>query len=170
MSGLSYSVEGTQAALSALARAAAGLDDATPLYADIGMLLVTSAQQNFERESAPDGNPWPQSIRAKQEGGKTLSDTLRLLKSITHEAGPASVAVGTNVEYAAIHQLGGTIRAKTSRGLRFRMGGNGGWITKQSVTIPARPFLGLSQDDEKEIVALSEDYLGQTLGGADADR
>lgn len=171
MSGLSYSVDGTQEALAALASAQDALGDATPMWDEIGGALTVSTQQNFERESSPDGNPWPQSLRVKHEGGKTLSDTRRLFGSITHEASSGGVAVGTNVVYAAIHQTGGTIRAKTSKGLRFRVGGNGGWVTKQSVTIPARPFLGLGEDDEKELTALAQDYLAAALGGAgDADQ
>lgn len=171
MTGISFSVEGTKAALAALAGAVAALDDATPLYDDIGAMLVVSAQERFQTESGPDGSPWPISIRAAMTGGKTLSDTRRLFASITHEASASGVAVGTNVIYAAIHQTGGTIRAKTSKGLRFRAGGNGGWVTKQSVTLPARPFLGLDRDDEKEIAALAEDYLaGLDEGGGDADR
>lgn len=54
-------------------------------------------------------------------------------------------AVGTNVEYAGAIENGSkphVINAKTSRGLRFKIGNS--WITKQSVNHPgtkAKPFL-----------------------------
>ena len=165
MTGVSYELKGHDAALKALADAAAALSRPRELYDDIGALLVAATQENFDQEQAPGGSPWPQSIRARTEGGKTLTDTARLKNSITHEAGDSAVAVGTNLIYAAIHQTGGTIRAKTSKGLRFRMGGNGGWITKQSVSLPARPFLGLGPDDEEAIIETAGDWLAGKFGG-----
>jgi phage virion morphogenesis protein len=173
MAGVSTRIDGKEAALAILAKAVSALEAPKPLFDEIGAMLGLSTQMRFEREQDPDGNPWPASLRAQFSGGKTLTDTGRLAASITHEATDDGVAVGTNVIYAAIHQMGGTIRAKTSKGLRFRAGGNGGWVTKMSVDIPQRAFLGVDQDDEKAIMALSEDYLamafGQT-GGVNADR
>ena len=103
------------------------------------------------------------------EGGKTLVDSARLMQSITSNASDTGVEVGTNVLYAAIHQFGGTIRAKTSRGLRFKIGKgrDASWATRQSVTIPARPFLGIDAEDEAEIIQIATDWL--TPGEADAD-
>lgn len=165
MVGVRFELDGSEAALAALTAAAARLDDPMPLYDEIGSMLVVSTQQRFEREEAPDGTPWPMSIRVLTEGGKTLSDTRRLHNSMTHEASNDGVAIGTNVIHAAIHQTGGTIRAKTSKGLRFKVAG--GWVTRQSVEIPQRAFLGLDTDDEKAIGDIAGDYLGQPLGGVD---
>jgi phage gpG-like protein len=61
------------------------------------------------------------------------------------------------VLYAAIHQLGGTIAAKDAPYLKFKIGDR--WASKKSVTIPARPFLGLDDDDEREIVRIGEDWI-----------
>lgn len=170
MTGIAIKVEGFESTIAALASAVSRLANPTPLYDDIGGMLVASTQDRFERETGPDGSPWPQSLRAKFEGGKTLSDTRRLFNSMTHEASADGVSVGTNVIYAAIHQMGGVIRAKTSGGLKFRGIGNGGWVTKQSVTIPARPFLGLDADDEKEIANIAGDYVtgDDSAGGSNA--
>jgi len=49
--------------------------------------------------------------------------------------------VGTNVVYAAIHQFGG----KAGRG--------------RKVTIPARPFLKLTDEDLEKILQTVEEYL-----------
>lgn len=167
MTGVRLELSGSEAALAALSAAAARLDDPMPLYDEIGSMLVVSTQQRFEREEAPDGTPWPMSIRVLTEGGKTLSDTRRLHNSMTHEASRDGVAVGTNVIYAAIHQTGGTIRAKTARGLRFQVAGE--WAVKQSVEIPERAFLGLDAEDERAIGDITGDYLARPLGGVDVD-
>ena len=157
-----YEVKGAQATLDALSFASSILDAPKELFDDIGAALVISTQQRFESETAPDGNPWKKSFRELHGGGKTLTDTARLVKSITHEASNNGVAVGTNVLYAAIHQTGGTIKAKTKRGLRFQTL-NGSWIGKQSVRIPQRAFLGLDQEDEKEILKISQNFLSKAF-------
>ena len=94
------------------------------LLAEIGETVKTQTMRRFEHETAPDGSRWSQSLRAKLEGGQTLTDTGRLRDSITYAVAMdnGSVEVGTNVVYAAIHQEGGVITAKTSKGLRFRIG------------------------------------------------
>ena len=129
-------------------------------HEEIGEMLVSSAQQRFNQERGPDGHPWPKSIRAEDEGGQTMTDTARLKNSITYKAKPEGVAYGTNVKYAAIHQYGGTIRAKGKK-LKFRIGKR--WAQKASVTIPPRPFLGISKDDQEEIEAIVKDHLEEAL-------
>jgi phage gpG-like protein len=52
----------------------------------------------------------------------------------------ASVDVGTNVIYAAIHEFGGIIKAKVAKYLCF-MTDDGQWHKVKSVTMPARPFM-----------------------------
>ncbi|WP_048646601.1 phage virion morphogenesis protein [Nitratireductor soli] len=170
--GARIELTGREETLSFLADAVGRTDDKRGLFDAIGASLVLSTQQRFEREEDPEGNPWPDSLRKLVEGGRTLTMTARLVSSITHEASASAVAVGTNEIHGAIHQTGGTIRAKTSRGLRFRGPGNGGWVTTQEVTMPRRAFLGLDQDDEAEIRALSADWLGaeDDAGGGDAGR
>ncbi|UAW08052.1 virion morphogenesis protein [Myxococcus phage Mx4 ts27htf-1hrm-1] len=74
--------------------------------------------ESFERGVDPYDRPWLPSHR----GGQTLRDRGRLLSSIApSEVTHAGFKLSTNVKYAAIHQYGGTIRAKTSKGLVFRM-------------------------------------------------
>lgn len=172
MTGVRMDITGFEATLSVLGAAIAKTDDARGLFDAIGMALVDSTQNRFETETDPTGNPWPASWRKTMSGGRTLTDTAALVQSITYEATDSSVAVGTNLIYAAIHQLGGTIRAKTTKGLRFRGPGNGDWVNKSEVTIPQRAFLGLDSDDENEIRALCADWLGaiDDTGGADAGR
>lgn len=144
--------------------------DTYSLFDNIGAALVTSTQKRFEDEQGPDGNPWPQSLRASLRGGRTLTDTARMVGSITHNAYDGGVEVGTNVIQAAIHQFGGTIRPVRADMLRFAIPG-GGYATVGEVTIPARPFLGLDDADEAEIIRLAGEWAGlDEDGGANADR
>lgn len=85
---------------------------------------------------------------------KTFMDRLRggnrkilikeglLMGSVTFEATSTSVEVGTNKEYAAIHNFGGEAGRKSSR-----------------VKIPARPFLVLQEEDLKEVKETLEKHL-----------
>lgn len=131
--------------------------DLTPAMDDIGQSLVVATQQRFEQGISPDGAAWKPSIRATAEGGLTLVERGHLRDSITHRAGKDSVEVGTNVFYAAVHQFGATISAKSAKSLKFQIGDR--YVQKKSVTIPARPFIGLSMDDRTEITAILSDHL-----------
>lgn len=130
---------------------------------EIGMTLKESTRERFGKEETPEGSKWRTSVRAQSEGGVTLSDTGLLKNSIRYKAKNGGVAVGTDVIYAKTHQDGfsGVIKAKTSKGLRFRIGNR--WINKRSVkvNIPARPFIGISEDDMVEIKTIIMDALGR---------
>ena len=128
--------------------------------------LRTSTRERFKDTKDPEGKVWEKSIRATREGGTTLTNTAGLKNSIKSEADGTGFAIGTNKIYARTHQFGEkgrkiTIKAKTSKGLVFNIGGQ--WIRKQQVTvkikIPARPFLGISEDDMHEIRGTLEDVL-----------
>lgn len=160
---VSLEIRATGNAVAALAKADERLADLTPLHAEIGASLLASTQQRFQDGKAPDGGPWPASVRALLTGGKTLVDTAFLSRSITHQADPQAARVGTNAIYAAIHQTGGTIRAKTAKGLRFRPAGGDGLVVVKSVRIPARPFLGVSAEDEREVIAIAEEFIAEAL-------
>jgi phage virion morphogenesis protein len=105
----------SQAVGQALAQVMRGLPttgDMSPATQVMARILKTGAQMRFRSGKGPDGTPWKPSRRAEQEGGQTLSDTRRLRNSITSAFDRTSATVGTNVLYAAVHQFGGTIRAK----------------------------------------------------------
>lgn len=141
----------------ALARLEKKSGSKQPLMEQIGASLLASTQLRFEREQAPDGSPWPKSIRAALEGGQTLTDSARLKQSLTYVATEDAVEVGTNVIYAAIHQFGGRITAKNAKALRFKVAGQ--TVQVKSVDIPARPFLGIDDEDRIEIEQIVADYL-----------
>ncbi len=123
----------------------AGVEDAEPLFDEIGGIMVASTQHNFESGRSPDGTAWIPSERVLAEGGQTLVDKGILLGSITHNAGPDFVEWGSNMVYAGIHQFGGEA-------------GRGG-----ATKLPKREYLGISAGDEFAIEAAAQDYLGGLL-------
>lgn len=125
-----------------LARLAERTSNLRPPMAAIGEIVVESVQRNFEEHRSPDGKTWaPLSDRYARwkstKKGRNLSDILLLnrvlMGSIHHRAERDRVAIGTNIVYGAIHQFGG----RTGRG--------------HAATMPARPFLGVRDDDWVEI-------------------
>lgn len=174
-----------------------GHKDATPAMQAIGRVLKTSAQLRFREGRGPDGTAWQQSFRAQLEGGQTLSLTRRLRNSISYKADQTSTEVGTNVAYAAIHQFGGVIRAKSGPFLAIpitqqarRAGsprnmkhlvvaqslkgqfmlldhrsGTVHYLLRKQVRMPARPFLGVSDDDRTELLRVMSAHLQRTWGG-----
>ena len=145
-----------------------GQMDTAPLMRRLGERIQAWTQDRFDanQQQAPDGTPWaklnPKYAQNKprhlQNRKLTLSGHLR--KSIRWQLlDSQSVLVGTNVPYAAIHQFGGTIRPKKGKALAF-----GGRFV-QSVTIPARPYLGISEQDNKEIQEIIKDWVLEQQGG-----
>ncbi len=88
-------------------------------------------------------------------------DTRRLRNSITKKVYFDHVEVGTNVRYAAIHQYGGTIKPRRKKWLRFKSGGR--WAMKKKVKIPARPFIGIGEDDVTDIKEICEKMIEEAL-------
>jgi len=119
----------------------------------IGESLRTSAVERFQSQTGPDGGRWKPSIRATSDGGKTLIKTSVLRDSIQTQSSSNGVTVGTNDIRAATLQFGDerTIRAKSSKYLTFNIGGEWKRVKEVKVNIPARPFLGISSEDEQEI-------------------
>ena len=163
MAGASVEVRIDDRAVKALlARLAAAADDLTPAMDRVGRAIAADVQRRFEEGVGPDRNPWPPSLRAALQGGRTLIDSARLLQSITWEAATRSVRIGTNVLYAAIHQFGGTIKAKGGR-LAFTLA-DGSFVRPTQVTIPARPFLGIDDDQEAIVAGEIEAWLAEQAG------
>lgn len=120
--------------------------------------------ERFETETGPDGSAWSKSIRASEKGGLTLTVTGELKSSINARATEKGAEVGTNLVYAATHQFGDSgrvIRAKNKPYLAFEY--HGRTIRKKQVTvnIPARPFLGISDEDRKEVKSIVEEALSE---------
>ena len=138
--------------------------DKTGINNAIAEALRSGTIERFEGEKSPEGVAWNKSIRASEKGGLTLTMTGQLKSSINARATEEGAEVGTNLVYAATHQFGASgrvIRAKNKPYLAFEY--HGRTIRKKQVTvnIPARPFLGISDEDRQEIKSLIEEALSE---------
>lgn len=141
--------------------------DMTPAMKSFGEYMLMRTDERFSKEQDPQGKPWRRLAAATilaghrgrvytrrgraskgfmryAEGRQVLTVSHRLRRSVTYKAGRSSLAIGTNVVYGRIHQLGG----QAGRG--------------RQVTIPARPFLGFSPADISQAVREVKRFLGFT--------
>lgn len=151
----------------AFERAIRAAGDLTPAMGRIAGELVTETKLNFAAERSPLGVPWKKSKRAIEEGGQTLVDRGFLVGSIKPAWGPNFAAAGpessgASAIYAAIHQFGGKIGAKTKRALKTPFGPRG------SVTLPARPYLGWNEPSERRVITILGDHIRAALAGGAA--
>ncbi len=103
-----------------------------------------------EEQASPDGEPWAAwstgYAETRKGSGSLLADTSALLNSIANQDLNDGLAVGTNLQYAAIHQFGG---------LDGMAPGPAG--------IPERPFLGVSADNLNDLEHLAQVWLDDAL-------
>jgi len=88
------------------------------VWKEIGVRLSSAIVENFRQGGRPV--KWLMSKRAQRESGQTLLRTGRLMKStLTPELRENTLAFGSNLPYAAIHQYGfdgqQNVRAHTRR-------------------------------------------------------
>ena len=137
---------------------------------EYGLVLLRSIAHNFKTGGRPD--KWTRSVRAKQSGGKTLIDTARLKNSITMDVTDKILTVGTNVIYAAIHDLGGRIKKNVtvSKHWRYMDTAFGKPIKgkkvlvkshqrKMNLNIPQREFMVVQDSDWRVFKRIFADYL-----------
>ncbi len=185
MTGISYEIDASEA-LAGVEELKRRLAQSAGFYKNVGDYLVFSTKETFDRETSPDGQPWkpllPSTIKGRVSRGRSPNGILResgdLAGSINAQAGSAEVKIGSNVEHAAIHQLGGTIKKPARQGEIFlkrneRTGEIGNRFVKKSksnavqdvtipaheITIPARPYLGISDADQAAIIELADEWL-----------
>ena len=119
-----------------------------PLMKNIVSVFAYSTEENFKNEGRLD--KWTelsestikQRTKNKQWSGMILQISGQLASSVNTYYDNDSAVIGSNLEYAAIHQLGG------------QAGRN------KSVEIPARPYLQLTPEDFEEILSMTENFLG----------
>lgn len=150
----------------------------TPLN-DIAEYLHQSVDSRARRQVGPDGSPWaplsPRTIKRKK-GNKILRESGALLDTLRHRVTNDELDFGTDRPYGAIHQFGGKIEhAARSQQVYFKeKGGVVGnrfvkkrqsnfsqWVSHGAHTseMPARPYLGLSSEDENEVLEIIGRYL-----------
>jgi len=170
MSGASFTIAFQPGrVITAMAALNAALRSPEPLLRAIGVGLLRNTQDRFDAETAPDGSRWaplsPGYIPFKRGAGILRGAGMRggLQGSITSDVSGGAVIIGTNKIYGAVHQFGATITPKGAGVLVLRDYKGRAFGRARSVTIPARPYLGLSARDEETILEITEDHLERVL-------
>lgn len=144
-----------------------------PAFLGIGEKLVLSTKQRFVTGTAPDGSSWETNSQATylnylgsakshhRKDGKInargsekmmskkplIGKTGLLSQQIYYQLDEIGLRIGSPMEYAAMQQFGG----KKSK------------FPNLWGDIPARPFLGVSNDDEQMIVNTISEYLSKVI-------
>lgn len=173
----------------AIARLESALNNPKSLLRELGDYLIDSTKDRFGAQTAPDGTPWqaltPRYLKRKHRNKDKIL-TLRgyLRSTIAYQLeGQGTVAVGSALKYAAIHQLGGTIERKERQAEIFRRQNKAGKLSRlftkkknktavatkvtigaHTIAMPARPFLGLSEADRASLSERTQDFLRGLLG------
>lgn len=145
-----------------------------------GNVMLKSIDTNFETEGRPEG--WmplsPLTMRAKLAagyGGKILTRTGNLKRSIAFRVTGNKLHVGTSTLYAAIHQFGGVIKKKQRTGV-LTFGRKGGFVTirgrprigtfakkvifgAHTIYMPPRKFLLFQDEDVDRINSLVSEHI-----------
>lgn len=129
------------------------------LLAGLGRLI---REQTVERLQKGGPSPAGQAWTPNREGRKPiLFRSGALARSIDYAVGGAQLVVGSGLVYAAIHQFGGVILPKESPRLAFRIGNR--MVFARKVTMPARPYIGLSPADRREVILAAVQYIRRVL-------
>ena len=186
MTGSKITLRDTASAV--LARMVVAVRHPGELMSTFAGLMLTSVQRRFEKQIGPDGIAWKPLAkrtanarigRRRRGTSNILRVTTRLYQSITTASDATSAEVGTNLEYAGTHQFGSetTMYARSQKmslkkirsRYRFVKPGTKGAVEKrvtigEHVTrIPARPYLGFSDQDIAGMIDAGQDFLKKEL-------
>lgn len=158
----------------ALRALAASLADMSPVMSDIGQYMVRSTNARFVAGVSPEGTPWaaksPVTLANYARKGDPadprplFGPSGRLSSEINYQPSPRSVEIGTNMIYAAVQHFGAAQGAFGARMGRTkpsekRPKSQDYFFHIPWGTIPARPFLGVSDEDRTALLDLIEEWL-----------
>lgn len=120
-------------ALDALSKRAKNLK---PIMREITHSMLNAVEENFDTQGKSAGKKWQQwseswAKRRKEMGkdGKILTLNADLRNSLTRKATDTEALVGTENEYAAIHNFGGEVKKRVKKGAA--KGSNGTFVMPQ---------------------------------------
>jgi len=161
---VSFDLKEVDAVRKTLAEAVLDSGGRQRLLQSIGVEMETQTKERFDTQRSPEGDSWKalaqrtkDYYRSNGKGHRGILVGEGLLRdSITSEVQQAgwSVLVGATMEYAAAHQFGAAITPKTAKALAVP-----GYGMLKKVTIPARPYLGVSPNDAREIASIAAAFL-----------
>ena len=167
---IEHNLPGVQKALQELARRTGS---PVPALKAISETLRLSTDRRFSAQTDPQGNKWAplkRSTLKRKKNSLILTESTKLRDGIHGEvAGNDTLLFGSDSPYGAIHQLGGEIKQEgmvlhlkgRGKGTRFAKAKDAdrGMKVNRTIAMPPRPFLGVSDQDEKDLLQDVEDYL-----------
>jgi len=150
---IEYNISGDEKVKALLKKAGDKAKDLRIPLKRAGILMLGSIDKNFRAEGRPDKwtplSDMTLSMRRKNgKGAKILQDTGHGKGSIVYKPiSNTKAQVGTDVKYMGIHQTGGTVKM----------------FGKGTVKIPKRKFLLFQDEDNKNIVKIFTEYLGELI-------
>lgn len=172
---LTFNLAPGHQALDALERS---LNDMTPVHKEMGEHLVSTTQSRFDTGTAPDGSKWapntPLTLSRKKGNKPGIGETRALSTLIHYEPTADGVTVGSPMEYAATFHFGALMgafgrysqlkrRTQFSEGDFRREAGTKKGFPIPWANIPSRQFLGVSDADRTELLAILADWFGESL-------
>jgi len=115
--------------------------DLEPVFDDIGQYLKQTHRYSWDNEQEPDGTPWEELLPetwAKKKNPKMLRDSNDMLRDLITQSSSDALEFGLNTDYAVYHDFG----------------------TKH---MPARQLLGVSAEDNEEILNIIADHIKDSL-------
>lgn len=116
------------------------------LMDEAGALLESSTRGRFDSKTGPDGSPWADwsedYAASRRDHHSLLVESGGLRDSIASYATGTEAMVGSNMVYAAIHNFGGE---------------------PVGINIPARPYLGISDEDERDLSDLVAAHIEELM-------
>lgn len=132
-----------------------------------------------DEKEAPDGTPWAdwsERYAATRHGGHSLlMGEGNLDDSIQFDVADNAVEIGSNLVYAAVHQFGSgnePVQVPAHQRLVTQAFGRelpfGVWANVSAYSfiqnISERPYLGLSPDNETELINIADRWLDKVVG------
>ena len=149
--------------------------DVSKILNPIGAAIETQTRRRIteERES-PEGEAWTEWSesykKSRHQGHSLLQSSGALVNSIQYLVTGGQVEVGSNLVYAAAHQFGVTTKAHKIRARRKKYLGWPGMtghpvkeVNHPGSEIPARPYLGISAENEDEILAIVDAWIDRQM-------
>ncbi|ACQ92370.1 phage virion morphogenesis protein [Tolumonas auensis DSM 9187] len=115
--------------------------DLSEPLADVGEHLLLTHRDRWSDQQSPDGAAWaPLSPGYQSRKQRHADEILRLnddlRDTLNYHADPLALYFGTPLEYGAAHQFG-----------------------RDDINLPARPYLGLSDQDSEDVLSIISGYL-----------
>ncbi|KGQ56922.1 phage morphogeneis protein [Gallibacterium anatis] len=132
------------------------------LYGVLGETLKKIHKERFKQEVAPDGKKW-QALspitRQIKGNNRILKQDGYLSQKTAYNYDEHHVEFGSDAKYARLHQFGGKIVPKNAKRLRF----GESKIFAKKADIPARPWLGVNDQDKQQLLNKATALLQRQL-------